>query len=474
MKASDFFAISVLPFFLGSPALGAGDASPAPKPTSYQVDASIMERLRDLGPRSGSQLPPFRVQPTDATKWHRSFKRGPGRRDFGNKMVYAPDRGTALYCGANHNSPHRLNDVWEFHLPGNTWHLISPPASDYYRLNALHQRKKKAQEALRKGKHAEADREFLEQEYPRRVRAWYQCCEVADGYLQAKANGGPVNPRHTWDGVTYDQRTGRIYWAVLDLYHEQMARRWAKATGRDPDKAAAGVKPASTMYMFDPGKGRWQRQTGEPPFPRMHGMGGTLVYLPDRDITLWYIAAANRTPNDFAMWSYDAADNRWERLLGAGAVRHLVLKKKTAPGSELQAAYSPHHGKMVAVWKKGTFIYDVENNRWSRGADTPGFGHDAHGVFDYDSNADAFLLLSRDGHRSSGPWRIHAYDLKTDTWETVDVGGDGIPDDTGRPNWRKNKFAGYYDPKHNALVVYEGRSARTWLYRHAATRVDGK
>ena len=37
------------------------------------------------------------------------------------------------------------------------------------------------------------------------------------------------------------------------------------------------------MYMFDFLRGRWQRQIGKPPFPRMHGMGGTLVYLPDDD-----------------------------------------------------------------------------------------------------------------------------------------------------------------------------------------------
>lgn len=470
MKSSELFALAVLPLFLGSQVPVSARAGPVPDPISYETDVSTLERLRRLGARSGSLLPAFRVQPADAKKWHASFERGPGRRNFGSKMVYAADRGTAMYCGANHNSPHRLNDVWEFHLAGNTWHLISPPASDYYRLNALHKRKKKVENALRKGKDVEANSLFLEQEYPKRVRAWYQCCEVADGYLQASANGGPVNPRHTWDGVTYDQRTGRMYWAVLDLYHESMARRWAKATGRDPDKAAAGVKPASTMYIFNPAKGRWHRQIGEPPFPRMHGMGGTLVYLPDRDITLWYIAASNRTPNDFAMWSYDASGNRWKRLLGPGKVRYLVHKAKVAPGTELQAAYSQHHGKMVAVQKKGTFIYDVKNNQWSRGADTPGFGHDAHGVFAYDSNADVFLLVSRDGYRSPGPWRVHAYDLESDTWETVKVAGDGVPDDTGKPNWRKYAFAGYYDPKHNVLVLYEGRGARTWIYRHASTR----
>jgi len=472
VRVDSFSFLLVVSLLTGLASLAANASMPGAARATYDADLAIQETLNALAARSGRMLPRFRVRPSDAERFHSSFKKGPGRRDFSNKMVYAPNRGTALYCGANHNSPHRLNDVWEFHLPGNTWHLISPPASDAYQLKNLLHRKKRAAKAMRQGIDVEANRRFVEEEYSDRVRAWYECCTVEDGYLQAKGNGGPIRPYHTWDGVTYDQRTGRLYWAVLDLNHESMARRWAKITGRDPEKAAKALQPASTMYIFDPSKGRWRRQMGEPPFPRMHGMGGTLVYLPDRDVTLWYVAATNRTPNDFAMWSYDSGSNHWRRLLGDKEVRHLVHTAKVAPGSELQAAYSARHGKLVAVQKKDTFIFDVESNRWSRAAGTPGFGHDAHGVFAYDSNADVFLLVSRDDFRSNGPWRVHAYDLKTNTWETVKVGGEGVPDDTSRKSWLKYKFAGYYDPEQNVLVLYEGRTASTWIYRHAGRRRD--
>jgi hypothetical protein len=42
-------------------------------------------------------------------------------------MVWAPERKRALYCGANHGVPHRLNDVWEFDLPSLSWVMLYAP-----------------------------------------------------------------------------------------------------------------------------------------------------------------------------------------------------------------------------------------------------------------------------------------------------------------------------------------------------------
>ena len=36
-------------------------------------------------------------------------------------------RTRALFAGANHGSPHRLNDVWEFDLPSLTWAMLYAP-----------------------------------------------------------------------------------------------------------------------------------------------------------------------------------------------------------------------------------------------------------------------------------------------------------------------------------------------------------
>ena len=435
--------------------------------TAYRDDPAVRAKIESLEARTGVRLPKFAVQPADVGRYHGALRKGPGVRNFCNKMVYAPDRGVALYCGANHNAPHRLNDVWAYHLPSNTWRLVCPPANDYVRINDYQKRAKKAREQIAKGVDVEKNKRFLEEEYPALVRKWYETVTFKDGYLQAKGTGAPINPRHTWDGLTYDHRARRLYWAVLDLGHAWKVKQYAKATGQDAEALVAQIKPASTMYVYDPQTAHWTRQTGAPPFPRMHGMGGSLTYLPDLDKTLWYIAATNRSPNDFGLWLYDAKTNTWTERLNGSTVRNLAHTKKVAPRSELQAAYSPKHRKLVAVLEKGTFIYDVAANTWSRGADTPGFGHDAHSVFAYDSTADRFLLVSRTRWRAkNAPWQLFAYDVAANAWETVTVRGAGLPNDAKAPAWRKCTFAGYYDPGHNALVLYEARHGHIWLYRH--------
>lgn len=50
----------------------------------------------------------------DVARQFELHKTGPRGRDFTIKMVWAPERQRALFCGANHAVPHRLNDVWEF------------------------------------------------------------------------------------------------------------------------------------------------------------------------------------------------------------------------------------------------------------------------------------------------------------------------------------------------------------------------
>lgn len=55
---------------------------------------------------------------------------GPGVRDYCLKWVYANSRERALYCGGNHGTPHKFNDVWEYDLPSNTWIMLHKPDCD--------------------------------------------------------------------------------------------------------------------------------------------------------------------------------------------------------------------------------------------------------------------------------------------------------------------------------------------------------
>jgi hypothetical protein len=381
-----------------------------------------------------------------------------------------------MYCGANHQAPHRLNDVWEFHLGSNTWHLICPPGLDAARLRSWQNKAKKAREAIKKGVDVEKNKAFLEKEYEPYAKKWYGNCEVKDGYLQDKANGGPVQPWHTWDGLTYDEKAKKLYWAVLDTdnfkeekhrVHRNKTRTYAKMTGQDPEKLLAQLKPSSSMYIYDPAQKRWFKQLGEGPFPLMRGMGGTLHYLPDIDKTIWYCCVGN-TPGGYTegMWSYDATSNKWTNLIPGNKVSGM-MRKKLAPGEEIQVAYSVKHKKLAVVFKTMTFVYDVKANEWKRTSDNPAYGHDSLSVFAYDTSADRFMFLSKKGGRWSGnPWILCAYDLLNDKWETIDIKGNPLAQDPPKKAWLAQKYAGYYDSAFNVFVLYNARNGTTWVYRH--------
>jgi len=463
----------------------AGEATPPPAPpplppaAPFQDDPAVVAKLQALDEKSGVMLGKFKVEPAGVEKYNGALKGGPGRRDYGNKMAYAPDRGTALYCGANHGSPHRLNDVWEFHLGSNTWRMICAPGRDATRLRGMQNDEKKLNDLIAKGTDVEKNKAELEKIHAQ-MKAWYAGVEVRDGYLQDTYNGGPVGPWHTWDGLTYDAKARRLCWAVLDTdnfadeknrVHRGLTRSFAKITGQDPEKLVAELKPSSSMYMYDPAKGRWTRQLGEGPFPIMRAMGGTLNYIPDRDITVWY-ACVGCTPGgyDEGMWAYDAKTNKWTNLVPGGTVSGLMRQKK-APGEEIQAAYSPKHGKLIVVHKEMTFAFDFATNSWARVADNPASGIDCVSVFACDTNAGVCILVGKKGGQwSKEPWQLAAYDPGADKWEVVEVKGDKLPQDIPDRWDGAQAFSGYYDSKYNAFVLYCARSGQTWAYRHATTK----
>ena len=221
------------------------------------------------------------------------------------------------------------------------------------------------------------------------------------------------------------------------------------------------------MYAYDLVAGRWQKQLGEGPFPIMRGMGGTLHYIPDLDVSIWYACVGN-TPGgyDEGMWAYDAKTNTWKNLISGGEISGLMRNKK-APGEELQVAYNTKHKKLIAVQQEMTFAYDVKSNTWARVADNLGHGMDAHSVFVYDTNSDACLLLSKKGGQwSKEPWQITAYDVANNKWEVAEIKGDQIVQGDPEKGWLAPQYTGYFDEAHKVFVLYNGRNNTTWVYRH--------
>ncbi len=412
---------------------------PDPPQPPYRDDPSVLKVLDELEPGRVVKLPAFKVIGDLIEQDERFRQHGPGGRDYCGRMCYAPSRGTALYAGANHGAPSRLNDAWEFHLGSNTWvRLAAGDGGDH---GALY----RARGAIRQGKDIEKNQAFL--------REWHtRHAELADGYLRTKRNHGPVEPWHAWDGLAWDATAGRLLWAVLDNddVMRGKVKSYAEATGQDAAELEKGLQRGTGLYLIDPKTGLWQRQLGPDPRPYLRGMGGSLVYVPDWKKTVWYCAATNVSPNDFAMWTYDAAANRWQELKpndGRG-IRELC-QAGLAPGSECQMAYSPRHRRIVAVLGKDAWAYDIDTNAWSHVSTVEDqFAHDARTVFDYDSVNDLFLLVNA----PKGQWEptrdLRALDPNTGQWRKVELAGEPLD---SRPYARQ---AGYFDPGHNVLVVY--------------------
>lgn len=144
---------------------------------------------------------------------------------------------------------------------------------------------------------------------------------------------------------------------------------------------------------------------------------------------------------------------------GGKSIGQLATSDRVAPMSEVQTAYSPKHGKLVAVLKNDTFVYDVKANQWTKAVtDERIYAHDAQSVFAYDSATDAFLLAFPPGGRGK-QLSLAAYSLETNRWEIVK------PDGPEVPATQFGSYMGYYDERHEVFVVQGRNSSRMWVYR---------
>ncbi len=397
----------------------------------YQDDAEVVGIVENLPPNTSAILPNFKVRGKDIEKWRHLFPGGPYRRDFGNKMAYAPDRDTALYAGGNHGVPHVLNDAWEYHLRSNSWNLIFPPdGGDHHILN-------RNLTAVAKNNSAKA-RRFL--------KSWFtENVVLKDGTLQTR-NGGPIYPRHTWDAITYDRRTGRLMWAVLSD-GSQYLETYARYTNQDPNALKSKLRRGSNLWTLDPDVGHWQRQTGSVFNPKMAGFGGTLHYVQDLGKSIWFVAEWN---DDDGVWAFDGVTNQWTRLNTNNRSKFYQWTSDEFPRPSMQVAYSPKHKKLVAVRGPGVYVLDLRTNRWSKVHDDPATGaSDSVTVFDYDTVNDVFLLAN------PGKW-LKAYSFDTNRWTTLDPKGAGVFGLTS---------AGYFDERHGVFVL-TSKGNKVWVYRY--------
>jgi hypothetical protein len=437
-------------------ALAAHAETPAPAAPPYADDPAIVGMLKTLGEGESLRLPPVKHM-LNGQPINGEGSSGPFARDYTTKMVYAPDRRTALYAGGNHGSG-RKNDVWEYHLGSNTWHCLFPAEGGdqaRFKWSLMF-----AARILDKSPDYKMKPE--EQKNWDECKAWWKETVLFTNGLYLTRHGGPLLSGHTWDTLLYEPNTRRVIhgtgaYCAASVWLEHMfsgtpiAELEARA-GKDPDG-----KPYRTMWFFDPAACRWQCYASESPLAVLQGMGGSMLYVPALKKVLWYYAGQNTPGAAHTMRTWDPLTDTWQEIRpnGGKSIDEVALKLKAAPVSEQQMAYSAKHRRIVAVLKNDTFAYDVDRNEWTnRNAAVPFPATDADTVFAYDDTADAFLLADpRNG-------KLAAYDPVANQWSLVTPKGPGIP----KPPYCVGK--GYYDPTHNVFVVQSAYTPSMWVYRH--------
>jgi len=397
------FAAACLP---DSPAAGAEAVEPA-----LPVNEAALAQLKALKPNQAVLLGKAQVVGdfNDTARQFNLHKTGPMGRDFTIKMVWAPERRRALYCGANHGVPHRLNDVWEFDLAALTWVLLYAPdlPRDYTGIG----------------------KDFSDVEFK-------------DGILITR-RGGPAVIAHTWWGLTYDPGQKRLLFMNTWVTDQKKA---VEQLGGDPKQLYAGPP----LWAFSPQTRRWQMLRTDPPYPRAP-FGGLLEYIPELKGSVWHT-------NNWQMqatWLYDGQNNRWQDLKANAKAGDF---EKQAPAPEQVGYYDPKRKLVVVQRHKETFHYDPQANAWKKvlsadkDADTVPFGHDAYAPLYHDPVSGHGLLVE---FKTDTLW---AYDPDRIAWTKLQPEGDALP--------QGNKRLAYFDPAQNVLVVIHGTTV--WAYRYRA------
>ncbi len=435
---------------------GVAAAAAEKKPLPYKDDPAIIAKLKALGAGQSLILPKVRIM-AGGKPLARPYRGGPYSRDYTNKMVYAPERRTALYCGGNHGSG-RTNDVWEYHLGSNTWHQLQRP------VGGDHARHKNMLMFMPRKWSKNPGYKMNDKEKKQFESAkafWNKYVVLKDGHFVTREDEAPLLVGHTWDTLVYEPNVGLMiqgtgaHCAGNPLLHHKFTGMPLDEVKSKLYKNPQGV-PYRTMWTFDPAKKQWKQYASTDKLARLRGMGASMCYIPDWKKIVFYVSAQNVTPSAMEMKTYDAVNDKWAVLRpnGGKSVWDLSLKMKVSPKSEAQTAYSSRHKKMVAVLGADAFAYDIVGNEWSKvSTDKRIRAHDAKTIFAYDSVGDVFVLA---GPRQKVKFAI--LDLKTGKWEIPAPEGPAVP----RARWSEGK--GYYDPVHNVFVLHNSKGL--WVYRH--------
>jgi hypothetical protein len=370
-------------------------------------DPEVTGILDGLGDNSLAVLPATRVagEFNDLARLFQLDKRGPMGRDFTIKMVWAPERRRALFCGANHGSPHRLNDCWEFDLAANTWQLLYAP--DY--------------------------------NDSRNERQFNSKVLLKDGVIQTE-RGGPVHVAHTWWQLTYDPVRKRLLWMCCWPGQGRLHEIY-----KFPQ---ADLYPGPPLWSFDPARKQWELLKSTPPHPG-YAIGTWLEYVPDLGGSLFQ-----------GRWLFLSSDNSWKQLAPKG-------DSQDFPTIEAVLAYDPANHVLVAhkgtpeIYRdrkgdptKRTWQYDVRANSWklTRESKEGPNGHDAWTPFGYDPVGQVVLVCDL-----LDQGKFWAYSVRDNQWTLLKPRGAELP--------KLERVCGYFDPAQNVFVINSSRTTVVYRYK---------
>ena len=375
-----------------------------------EAQDSVLKKLANLAPNHAVRLGNARVlgEFNEVARRFKLDQTGPLGRDYSIKMVWAPERQRALFAGANHGRPHRLNDVWEFDLGALAWVLLYPPDNprSYAGLGPD----------------------------PSDVR-------FRDGILVTE-RGGPVVIGHTWWGITWDEKKRELLF--MNTWDTNQGAAIEQLQG-NPDDRYQGPP----LWSFDPQSQQWRFNKTSSPFPRAP-FGGMFEYVPDLGGAIWHTNHWQM----LATWLFLSDTQTWTNLRANTDTGDF---KTESPKTEQVGYYDPQREVIIAQRGHDTFQFDVHEERWSKILTKPEqaehwpSGHDAFAPMYRDPKSGHGLLVD---FRSNTLW---AYDPATNWWTQLHPNGEAMPEGSKR--------LAYFDPEHGVFVVIKG--LEVWIYRHS-------